>query len=73
MMWSIKKWLRLLDNEMEVNMNISLPEIIILLNMLGFKLHIPTGLALAILCSEIIIFVIVILIAWIIYRWIKKY
>lgn len=72
-MWSIKKWLRLLDNEMEVNMNISLPEIIILLNMLGFKLHISTGLALAMLCSTIILFVIAILIALIIYRWFKKY
>ena len=72
-MWSIKKWLRLLDNEMEVNMNISLPEIIILLNMLGFQLHISTGLALAMLCSTIIVFVIAILVVWIIYRWIKKY
>lgn len=52
-------------------MNISLPEIIILLNMLGFKLHIPTGLALAILGSEIIVLVIVILVIWIIYRQIK--
>ena len=72
-MWSIKKWLRLLDNEMEVNMNISLPEIIILLNMLGFKLHISMGLVLAMLCSTIIVFVIAILVTWIIYRWIKKH
>lgn len=53
-------------------MNISLPEIIILLNMLGFKLHISTELALAILCSEIILFVIEILVVWIIYRRITK-
>ena len=52
-------------------MNISLPEIIILLNMLGFQLHISTGLALAMLCSTIIVFVIAILVIWIIYRQIK--
>lgn len=52
-------------------MNISLPEIIILLNLLGFKLHLSMGLTLAILGSEIIVLVIVILVIWIIYRQIK--
>lgn len=49
-------------------MNISFPEIIILLSMLGLKLHISMGLALAMLCSAIILFLIAILIVWIINR-----
>lgn len=49
-------------------MNISFPEIIILLSMLGLKPHISMGLALAMLCSAIILFVIAILIVWIINR-----